>query len=81
MLPIDVTERGDAGYEKMSKKNVVSEVTMGRVEAGDSIGRIYDDIESAWSRLRPDLDMTMVCTLLRLERVNQLHEMRVQAIS
>lgn len=30
---------------------------------------------------RPDLDMAMACTLLRLERVNQLHEMRVQEIS
>lgn len=65
----------------MSKKNAVSQAVAGRVEAGDSVGAIYDDIESTWSRLRPDLDMTMVCTLLRLERVNQLHEMRVQAIS
>lgn len=65
----------------MSKKNAVSQAAAGRVEVGDSVGAIYDDIESTWSRLRPDLDMTMVCTLLRLERVNQLHEMRVQAIS
>jgi DNA-binding MarR family transcriptional regulator len=65
----------------MSKKNAARRVTAGRVEADDPISAIYDDIESAWSRLRPDLDMTMVCTLLRLERVNQLHEMRVQAIS
>jgi DNA-binding MarR family transcriptional regulator len=42
---------------------------------------LYDDIESAWLTQRPDLDMAMACTLLRLERVNQLHEMRVQAIS
>lgn len=69
------------GVRKMSKKNAVSQAAAGRVEVGDSVGAIYDDIESTWSRLRPDLDMTMVCTLLRLERVNQLHEMRVQAIS
>lgn len=42
---------------------------------------LYDDIESAWQEQRPDLDMAMACTLLRLERVNQLHVMRVQAIS
>jgi DNA-binding MarR family transcriptional regulator len=81
MLPVDVTERDDEGCEKMSKKNAVSQTAAARVEAGDSIGAIYDDIESTWSRLRPDLDLTMVCTLLRLERVNQLHEMRVRAIS
>jgi DNA-binding MarR family transcriptional regulator len=51
------------------------------VEAADSIGTIYDDIESGWLAQRPDLDLAMACTLLRLERVNQLHEMRVQAIS
>jgi DNA-binding MarR family transcriptional regulator len=42
---------------------------------------LYDDIEAAWLQQRPDLDMAMACTLLRMERVNQLHEMRVQAIS
>ena len=42
---------------------------------------LYDNIEAAWLQQRPDLDMAMACTLLRLERVNQLHEMRVQAIS
>jgi DNA-binding MarR family transcriptional regulator len=42
---------------------------------------LYDDIESAWLEQRPDLDMAMACTLLRLERVNQFHEIRVQEIS
>jgi DNA-binding MarR family transcriptional regulator len=42
---------------------------------------ILDDIEAAWLEQRPDLDMAMACTLLRLERVNQLHEMRLQEIS
>lgn len=42
---------------------------------------LYDDIETAWQQQRPDLDLAMACTLLRLERVNQLHEMRVQGIS
>jgi DNA-binding MarR family transcriptional regulator len=65
----------------MSKKNTVRGARSGRVEAADSIGTIYDDIESGWLTQRPDLDLAMACTLLRLERVNQLHEMRVQAIS
>ena len=42
---------------------------------------LFDDIESAWRAERPDLDMAVACTLLRLARVNQLHEMRVQMIS
>jgi DNA-binding MarR family transcriptional regulator len=42
---------------------------------------LYDDIEAAWLAQRPDLDLAVACTLLRLERVNQLHEMRVQEIS
>jgi DNA-binding MarR family transcriptional regulator len=46
-----------------------------------SMATLYDDIEAAWLQQRPDLDMAMACTLLRLERVNQLHEMRVQALS
>lgn len=65
----------------MSKKNAGRGARPGRVEAEDSIGTIYDDIESGWLAQRPDLDLAMACTLLRLERVNQLHEMRVQAIS
>jgi len=46
-----------------------------------STATLYDDIEEAWLQQRPDLDMAMACTLLRLERVNQLHEMRVQELS
>jgi DNA-binding MarR family transcriptional regulator len=42
---------------------------------------LYDDIEAAWLEERPDLDMAMACTLLRLERVNQFHDIRVQEIS
>jgi DNA-binding MarR family transcriptional regulator len=42
---------------------------------------LYDDIEAAWLEQRPDLDMATACTLLRLERVNQLHEVRLQEIS
>lgn len=42
---------------------------------------LYDDIEAAWLEQRPDLDLATACTLLRLERVNQLHEMRLQEIA
>ena len=42
---------------------------------------LYDDIEAAWRAQRPDLDLAMACTLLRLERVNQFHELRLQEIS
>lgn len=51
------------------------------VASETSMATLYDDVEAAWLQQRPDLDMTMACTLLRLERVNQLHEMRVQALS
>ncbi|MGY3609474.1 MULTISPECIES: MarR family winged helix-turn-helix transcriptional regulator [unclassified Bradyrhizobium] len=44
-------------------------------------GSLYDDIEAAWLEQRPDLDLTAALTLLRLERVNQLHEKRLQDIS
>jgi len=40
-----------------------------------------DTIEAAWLEQRPDLDLGMASTLLRLERVNQLHEQRLQEIS
>src|SRR5436190_16547750 len=50
-------------------------------ETEKSIATLYDNIEAAWLQQRPDLDMAMACTLLRLERVNQLHELRVQALS
>ncbi|WP_407158283.1 MarR family winged helix-turn-helix transcriptional regulator [Bradyrhizobium sp. STM 3557] len=42
---------------------------------------LYDDIEAAWLKQRPDLDLAAACTLLRLERVNRLHEIRLQEIS
>jgi DNA-binding MarR family transcriptional regulator len=64
------------GTERMRKKSAASADT-GHV-AQDAL---YDDIETAWQQQRPDLDLAMACTLLRLERVNQLHEMRVQEIS
>lgn len=65
----------------MSKKSAGRKATAGRVEAASAVATIYDDIESAWLAQRPDLDMAMACTFLRLERVNQLHDQRVQAIS
>src|ERR1700742_775875 len=49
--------------------------------AGRKPDAIYDDIESAWLTERPDLDLAVACTLLRMERANHLHEARVQAIS
>lgn len=42
---------------------------------------IYDDIEAAWLIERPDLDLKVACTLLRMERANLMHEARVQVIS
>lgn len=42
---------------------------------------IYDDIESAWLIERPDLDLKVACTLLRMERANLMHGARVRAIS
>ncbi|MEH2549140.1 DNA-binding MarR family transcriptional regulator [Bradyrhizobium sp. AZCC 2262] len=42
---------------------------------------MFDDIESAWLVERPDLNLAVACTLLRMERANHLHEARVHAIS
>jgi DNA-binding MarR family transcriptional regulator len=64
----------------MRKRNAERGTKAGTAEP-TTADTLYDDIESAWFTQRPDLDMAMACTLLRLERVNQLHEMRVQAIS
>ncbi|MFB9262668.1 MarR family winged helix-turn-helix transcriptional regulator [Bradyrhizobium erythrophlei] len=65
----------------MGKKSV----SRGAVPVGKPTSRpdssLYDDIEAAWLEQRPDLDLATACTLLRLERVNQLHEMRLQEIS
>jgi DNA-binding MarR family transcriptional regulator len=60
----------------MKKSNAGSKATAGRKPDA-----IYDDIESAWLTERPDLDLAVACTLLRMERANHLHEARVQAIS
>jgi DNA-binding MarR family transcriptional regulator len=64
----------------MKKKIASRDVAAGRGTSGQSAA-LYDDIEAAWLAQRPDLDLAVACTLLRLERVNQLHEMRVQEIS
>jgi DNA-binding MarR family transcriptional regulator len=60
----------------MKKTNAGPDAAAGR--KGDAI---YDDIESAWLAERPDLNLVVACTLLRMERANHLHEARVQAIS
>jgi DNA-binding MarR family transcriptional regulator len=65
----------------MAKRRVSRKVVGIARESEKSMAPLYDDIEAAWLQQRPDLDMAMACTLLRMERVNQLHEMRVQAIS
>jgi DNA-binding MarR family transcriptional regulator len=64
----------------MNKKSVSrgAETATKQAPKPDSL---YDDIEAAWLEQRPDLDMATACTLLRLERVNQLHEKRLQEIS
>jgi DNA-binding MarR family transcriptional regulator len=66
--------------EPMAKRSL-SDVARIVRESETSMATLYDDIEAAWLQQRPDLDMAMACTLLRLERVNQLHEIRVQALS
>jgi DNA-binding MarR family transcriptional regulator len=65
----------------MAKRSVSRTVVGIARESEKSMATLYDDIEAAWLQQRPDLDVAMACTLLRMERVNQLHEMRVQAIS
>jgi DNA-binding MarR family transcriptional regulator len=67
--------------ERMKKRNAGRDAKVGGAEPTGLAATLYDDIESAWLAQRPDLDLAVACTLLRLERVNQLHEMRVQAIS
>lgn len=64
----------------MSRKSAARNSSRAAETVAES-NTLYEDIESAWLEPRPDLDMAMACTLLRLERVNQLHEMRVQEIS
>jgi len=64
------------------RKQRVSRVTMsvGKPASNTESG-LYDDIEAAWLEQRPDLDLAAACTLLRLERVSLLHEIRLQEIS
>jgi DNA-binding MarR family transcriptional regulator len=64
------------------RKQRVSRVTtsVGKPASKPESG-LYDDIEAAWLEQRPDLDLAAACTLLRLERVSLLHEIRLQEIS
>src|ERR1700743_3039430 len=55
---------------------------LGRLAGRKQEGKpLVDDVESAWLSERPDLDLAMAATLLRMERANHLHEARVQTIS
>jgi DNA-binding MarR family transcriptional regulator len=72
---------GSGKNEAMAKRSASRKAVGVARESEKSMATLYDDIEAAWLQQRPDLDMAMACTLLRMERVNQLHEMRVQAIS
>ena len=65
----------------MKKKSVSRGAETAAKQAPKPDSTLYDDIEAAWLEQRPDLDMATACTLLRLERVNQLHEKRLQEIS
>jgi DNA-binding MarR family transcriptional regulator len=65
----------------MRKKSVSRGAEPVTKQATRADSTLYDDIEAAWLEQRPDLDLTTACTLLRLERVNQLHEKRLQEIS
>jgi DNA-binding MarR family transcriptional regulator len=65
----------------MKKKSVLRGAGTVAKKAPKPDSTLYDDIEAAWLEQRPDLDLAMACTLLRLERVNQFHEMRLQEIS
>ncbi|MGX9430104.1 MULTISPECIES: MarR family winged helix-turn-helix transcriptional regulator [Bradyrhizobium] len=65
----------------MTKKTVSRGVEPITKRAPKHDSSLYDDIEAAWLEQRPDLDLTAALTLLRLERVNQLHEKRLLGIS
>src|ERR1700743_1107634 len=55
---------------------------LGRLAGRKQEGKpLVDDVESAWLSERPDLDLAMAATLLRMERANHCHEARVQTIS
>jgi DNA-binding MarR family transcriptional regulator len=66
------------GMDRMKREGAGRNAAASRTRRGDAL---YDDIESAWLVERPDLDLEVACTLLRMERANHLHETRVQAIS
>jgi DNA-binding MarR family transcriptional regulator len=40
-----------------------------------------DDIQMTWRAERPDLDLAVACTLLRLEHATHWHKVRTEAIS
>jgi DNA-binding MarR family transcriptional regulator len=65
----------------MRKKSVLRGAEPVTKQSSRPDSSLYDDIEAAWLEQRPDLDLAAACTLLRLERVNQLHEKRLQEIS
>jgi DNA-binding MarR family transcriptional regulator len=46
-----------------------------------SFSAFLDKVAAAWLAERPDLDLRLAFTMLKLERVNQLHERRVTAVS
>jgi DNA-binding MarR family transcriptional regulator len=74
--------RISTGMERMKRKSASRDAAIvGKEPAKPDNTALYDDIEAAWRAQRPDLDLAMACTLLRLERVNQFHEMRLQEIS
>jgi DNA-binding MarR family transcriptional regulator len=68
----------------MKKRRVLRGADLATKQKPKPGSTLYDDIESiesAWLEQRPDLDLTMAYTLLRVERVNRLHEMRLEEIS
>lgn len=80
-LDIIVRAGFQRGMQRMRKESGSRGAATASKEPAGPDNSLYDDIEAAWLQQRPDLDMATACTLLRLERVNQLHEMRVQEIS
>ena len=73
--------RGEGDWKGMKKSSVSHRVEPAIKQSPSPDSTLYDDIEAAWLEQRPDLDLAAACTLLRLERVNQLHEMRLQGIA
>src|ERR1700745_1654519 len=80
MVPAPLAQHeGDWKGMKKSSASRRTEPAIRQPPTPDST--LYDDIEAAWLAQRPDLDLAAACTLLRLERVNQLHELRLQDIA